>query len=102
MNLQSVNSEELDFFNAVSELMDRSFPSMRERFGLWRIHQHFALAEGEVFHETSNSEIRESTLRIIKKEELPKTAFASTWKLTPQGPLVGTWCCDDIVTHPEK
>jgi hypothetical protein len=53
-----------------------------------------ALNEREVFHETSNFITKESTLRIIKKKDLPENAFATTWKLTEFGPVQQTWCCD--------
>lgn len=86
------------FFEAVYELLDKSFPELKEKYGIWRVHNHFPIKESELFHETSNPDTRESTLRIIKKDELPSEAFASAWKLSHQGPLVATWCCD---SHPE-
>lgn len=67
---------------------------MEERFGMWRMHQHFDLKEDEIFHETSDPNTKESVLQIIKKKDLPKGAFASTWKLTDSGPVAATWCCD--------
>jgi hypothetical protein len=51
--------------------------------------------EDEIFHETSNIDTQESTLKIVKKKDLPEKAFASTWKLAASGPIVATWCCDD-------
>lgn len=79
----------------MSILLVEKYPELYEKFGIWRAHQHFVLNEDEVFHETSNEETKESVLRIIKKSELPKTAFASAWHITNQGPVVATWCCDD-------
>ena len=81
--------------NEVPTFMDAKFPGMREKFGLWRVHQHFELKDDEVFHEVSNAKTQESTLRIIKKAELPANAFVSAWELTSEGPLAATWCCDD-------
>lgn len=86
---------DLDFFQEVKALMDKKFPEMKEKFGIWRIHQHFELDSNEVFHETSNTLTRESTLRIINKQNLPENAFVSSWCLTDSGPLAATWCCDD-------
>lgn len=71
---------------------------MKERFGMWRVHQHFELKKDEVFHETSDPSKKESTLRIINKKDLPKNSFASTWRLASEGPIVATWCCDDAPT----
>jgi len=58
---------DLEFIQEVSLLMSKKFPEMREKFGIWRVHQHFDLAEDEVFHETSDPITRQSTLKIIKK-----------------------------------
>lgn len=75
--------------------MTNTYPEMTDKFGIWRVHQHFDLKEGEVFHETSNPHTRESVLKIIKQSELPQNAYATTWKLTSNGPIVAEWCCDD-------
>lgn len=98
---KELTQKDLEFFQEVSTLIYAKYPEMKDKFGIWRIHQHFELEQDEVFHETSNPKTRESTLRIIKKNELPLGAFASTWRLTPQGPAIATWCCDDSpVNHP--
>lgn len=91
----TTTEKDLEFFNAVYSLMINSFPEMAEKFGIWRIHEHFEPGQDEVFHETSDSQTRESTLKLIKKTALPPSAFASTWKLTKSGPIVANWCCDD-------
>jgi hypothetical protein len=93
MTAAILEERDLEFFNEVSELMNRKFPDMKEKFGIWRVHQHFELNSDEVFHETSNPMTRESTLRIIKKENLPKNAFVSSWSLK-DGFKPQTWCCD--------
>ena len=95
-------TRDVEFFNAVHELMKNTYPEMTERFGIWRIHQHFELGKDEVFHETSDSEKQESTLRIIKKSNLPQEAYPTTWKLTTQGPVVAEWCCDDASSRPKQ
>lgn len=101
MTVLSLTENELEFFNEVSVLMNEKYPEMREKFGLWRKHQHFELKKDEVFHETSNSVTKESTLRIINKKDLPVNAFVSTWTLSDHGPLAATWCCDDSpITRP--
>ena len=82
------------FFNDVFSLIQSKYPGMTDKFGIWRVHEHFEINEDEVFHETSNPKTKESTLKIIKKSELPKGAFASSWKFTQAGPLEATWCCD--------
>ena len=89
-----LSKQDTDFFQDVYNLMKTKYPEMEEKFEIWRIHQHFNLQEGEVFHETSSPETKESTLRIIKKEDLPKQAFTSSWKLTKSGAEPAAWCCD--------
>jgi hypothetical protein len=79
-------------------LMETSYPEMAERFGIWRVHNHFEMGEDEVLHETSDPKTKESTLRIIPKANLPQGAFASTWRLTAHGPVVAAWCCDHSST----
>ncbi|MBS0621587.1 MAG: hypothetical protein JSR80_01330 [Verrucomicrobia bacterium] len=91
----SLSERETQFFQDLYLLMQSKYPEMSEKFGVWRAHQHFKLGEGEVFHETSNRETKESVLKIIKKTDLPTQAFASTWTLSASGPVVATWCCDD-------
>lgn len=95
MTAQSLSERDTQFFAEVYHLIKDKYPEMEEKFGLWRIHQHFDLKEDEVFHETSDPYSRESILRIIKGNDLPQQAFASTWKLTESGPVVATWCCED-------
>jgi len=90
-----LSEQDTAFFQDVYALMKTKYPEMEEKFGMWRVHQHFDLKEDEAFHETSDSKMKESTLRIVRKEMLPQRAFASTWKLTKSGPAVATWCCDD-------
>ena|GEM_PF-1882739 len=82
------------FFKDVFELIQTKYPDIKEKFGIWRAHQHFPLEKDEVFHETSDVKSRESTLKIIKKSELPENAFATTWKLSNEGPIVAAYCCD--------
>lgn len=93
-NTNELSQNDLDFFAAVYELMDSQFPEMKEKFGIWKIHQHFEAQDNEVFFETSNPETQESTLRIIDKNDLPAEAHATTWKMTGTGPIVMEWCCD--------
>ena len=95
MTTSCLNERDLDFFQDVYSLMKNKYPELSEKFGIWRAHQHFEIREDEVFHEISNAETKESTLRVIKKQDLPEHAFASTWKLGDSGPIVATWCCDD-------
>lgn len=95
MGTLSLNERDVQFFNDVHNLMKNKYPELVEKFGIWRSHQHFDLKEDEVFHETSDSNTRESTLRIIKKKDLPQGAFASAWNLSELGPIAATWCCDD-------
>jgi len=90
----NVTTRDEEFFNAVYSLMTKSFPDMIERFGIWRIHEHFQIDADETFHEISNHETKESTLRIVKKEELPESAVATSWRLSADGHAVATWCCD--------
>lgn len=85
---------EIDFFKDVKQLIDSKYPGMEEKFGLWKVHHHFDMEENEVLHETSDPATRESTLRIVKRENLPEHSFATSWKLTTQGPVVCSWCCD--------
>jgi len=96
MTTMTLNESDLNFFQDVYNLMITKYPEVKNKFGIWRTHQHFELNQDEIFHETSNMEKKESILKIIKKEDLPENAFASTWKLTEIGPVVTTWCCDDI------
>jgi hypothetical protein len=91
----SLSERDTEFFGEIYHLMKEKYPEMEEKFGLWRIHQHFELKEDEVFHETSDANTKESILKIIKKKDLPEKAFGSTWQLTSTGPVVATWCCDD-------
>jgi hypothetical protein len=93
--MSSLSDRDTEFFQEVYSLMKNKYPEMEDKFGIWRSHQHFDLKEDEVLHETSNLATQESTLRIIKKKDLPEKAFASTWTLTKSGPVVATWCCDD-------
>lgn len=100
MTLQALTESEEEILNSCYELMRERDPSMPNRFGIWRIHEHFQKKDDEVFHETSNAKTRESTLRIVPKHSLPKNAFPSTWKLTDNGPVVATWCCDGPTIRP--
>jgi hypothetical protein len=95
MSALALSERDIEFFQEVYGLMKSKYPEMEDKFGIWRSHQHFELKENELFHETSNAKTKESTLKIIKKKDLPENAFASTWKLTKSGPVVATWCCDD-------
>lgn len=95
MTLSTLNQRDHEFFAAISALIQNSFPEMAEKFGIWKVHQHFEIGEDEIFHETSNTSNRESTLRIIKKNELPEGAFPSTWKFENNKLVAATWCCDD-------
>lgn len=94
MTAELLTQLDINFFNDVSCLLRDKYPALKEKFGIWKAHQHFDLAEDEVFHETSDATTKESVLRIIKKSELPEGAFASAWHMTEQGPVVATWCCD--------
>lgn len=95
MSALALSDRDIEFFQEVYGLMKHKYPEMEDKFGIWRAHQHFELQEDEIFHETSNPKTKESNLKIIKKKDLPKKAFTSTWKLTQSGPVVATWCCDD-------
>jgi hypothetical protein len=94
MSATCLDEPEAEFFQAVHALMRNKFPDMEEKFGMWRAHQHFETKADEVLHETSDARTRESTLRIIKKNDLPAGAFVSTWKLSPSGGIPQTYCCD--------
>ncbi len=94
MTTLTLDERDHAFFKAVHDLMKNQYPEMEDKFGIWRIHEHFELNADELFHETSDHETKESTLRIVKKKDLPQEAFASTWKLTGTEPIVATWCCD--------
>ncbi len=94
MSALALNERDTEFFQEVYTLMKNKYPDMEDRFGIWRVHQHFELKENELFHETSNPETKESILKIIKTKDLPEKAFASSWRLTESGPVVATWCCD--------
>lgn len=95
MSDKELTKRDIEFFDEVTTLINTKYPDMKNKFGLWRDHQHFAISADEVFHETSDSMTKESTLRIIKKSDLPEGSFASTWRLTNNGPVVAAWCCDD-------
>lgn len=94
MSTNTLSTQESLFATALYDFMKTHYPEMLSTFGIWRIHEHFEIASDEVLHETSDASCRESTLRVIKKSELPSEAFASSWKLSANGPLVTTWCCD--------
>lgn len=64
-------------------LLGSSFPERIEKYGV----------------ERSELKQRESTLRIVKRDDLLSGAFPSTWKLNAKGPSICTWCCD-AVPHP--
>ena len=70
MSLNSTTELENEFFSAVFALMQTSYPEMAEQFGIWRVHNHFEIDEDEIFHETSNAETKESTLRSFQKNRL--------------------------------
>jgi hypothetical protein len=95
-NMQSpLNERDTEFFDEVYALIKSKYPEMEDKFGIWKVHNHFEIKDDEVFHETSNKENKESTLKIIQKKNLPENAFVSSWKLTNKGPIAATWCCDD-------
>lgn len=94
MAASMLTERETAFFEDVHTMMKKSYPDLADQFGIWRVHQHFQPKEDEIFHETSNPETKESTLRLIKKSELPQNAFPSTWTLSEKGPVVASWCCD--------
>jgi len=95
MTSENLNENDIKFFEDVYELMKNKYPGMEDRFGMWRLHQHFELNDDELFHETTNLDTKESTLRIINKKDLPNSAIPTTWQLTAAGPTIQTWCCDD-------
>lgn len=101
MATSNLAEKDLEFFEEITALMNQKYPEMKDKFGIWRIHQHFNLKPDEAFHETSNQATKESTLSIIKKKDLPQGAFASTWCLTDQGPVVASWCCDHGADRPK-
>lgn len=94
MIAHALSERDTQFFGEVYELMKNKYPEMEEKFGIWRVHQHFELGADEVFHETSNEETKESVLKIVKKNDLPKNAFVSSWKLSQGRPTPQQWCCD--------
>lgn len=68
---------------------------MREKFGLWKIHNHFNITDEQVFHESTNNEKQISVLNIINKKDLPENAYPTNWSLSKDllhKPL--QWCCD--------
>lgn len=95
MTTAGLDAREQELFNEIFHLMNTKFTDLKEKFGIWRIHNHFDINEDEVFHETSDPVTRESTLRIIKRKDLPQNAFASSWQLTDKGAVAALWCCDD-------
>jgi len=91
--------KEENMFSEISQIMDKYPAAIQRKYGLWRVHHHFDMAPNELLHETSSHETKESTLKVIKKEDLPSGAFATTWSLSDKGkPQPVSWCCD--YSHP--
>lgn len=95
MNALNIDEKDTQFFKDVHDLMKSKYPEMIEKYGIWRVHHHFPLDSDEALYETSNANTKESTLRIIKKRELPQNSIISTWKFDEGGSSPSSWCCDD-------
>lgn len=90
----NVSQREQAFFQDFSALL-KKHADMDGKFSLWRVHQHHSLEDDEILHETSDLEQRTSTVRAIKKTELPEAAFASQWLIKADGSVeAAVWCCD--------
>jgi hypothetical protein len=89
-----ISSQEQAFFQAYANLL-KKYRHMNGKFGLWRVHQHHTIGDDELLHEVSDPVKRTSTIRVIKKNNLPDTAFASQWLIKANGTIKATvWCCD--------
>lgn len=90
----NLSTQEQQFFHDFSALLEK-YPTMDGQFSLWRVHQHHDLQEHEVLHEVSDPMLRTSTVRVINKDTLPETAFASQWLVKADGTIkTVVWCCD--------
>jgi hypothetical protein len=88
------STPEQHFFQDFSDLL-KKHAAMDGKFSLWRVHQHHEMEEDEVLHEISDLITRTSTVRVIKKEALPETAFVSQWVVKADGSIKpASWCCD--------
>jgi hypothetical protein len=72
--------------------MNEKYPEMKEKFGMWRAHQHFDIQDNECFVETTDKTTKESTLKIAKKTELTGEVMGTRWVLTAEGPVAKQYC----------
>lgn len=90
----NLTAQEKAFFADFALLLQKH-EEMDGQFSLWRIHQHHNLEADEVLHETSDIQKRVSITSVIKKENLPQSAFPSQWVVRANGDIsVNFWCCD--------
>lgn len=92
--LDMLCTREQEFFGAFSNLLEK-FEDLNGKFSLWKVHNHFPIMKDEVLHETSDSDKRESTTKVIKASQLPNNAFISQWVVLADGTVQAErWCCD--------
>ena len=94
MSSCALSDRDQAFFSAFQALITAQFPDLSERFGLWRVHQHFPQHEDQVLYETSNDESQTSCLRLIPSNALPDHAIPSTWMVSHSQLRVCSYCCD--------
>jgi hypothetical protein len=69
---------------------------LSDRFGLYDIHSHFPMQDGEVIHETNDPVGRVIFRRPVHEKSLPSTARATAWRIDENGTATAdTWCCDE-------
>lgn len=90
----SLNPTEQQMFSDIAAVM-ANYGDCVGKFGLFRVHSHFPVNDGEVLHETSDREARVSTVRPIPATERPETSVPSQWVFSGGKPEVSLWCCRD-------
>jgi hypothetical protein len=68
---------------------------LSERYGVYDVHDHFPVKEGEVMHEINDQLGRVIVRRPVSVGDLPAAARSTAWLVGPDGSTtVDMWCCD--------
>ncbi|EGQ7973434.1 hypothetical protein I7Z51_002356 [Vibrio parahaemolyticus] len=95
--LEMMSKEQYALFREIAFVLNK-YPKLKDKFGIYLVHEHFECQNEEVLYEKSDVDKRVSLTQPITQSLLPEGAFPSQWKISLQGDelnaKVDKWCCD--------